>query len=165
MKSYKSTAIVEAKPMTRLKYNCWRGWQLPEDENPDDEGYLIVNMSVSERNVAGYDGYVSWLPKKAFEEIYVETATNNLSFGDAAELLKQGKKVCRAGWNGKGMWLFVVQGDAVKSAINERYGNPDEPEYALDVLDAIYMKTADNKLVPWLASQTDVLSKDWQIVD
>lgn len=164
MKDYKANIRVKARPMTRGEYNLCRGWETPSNENPNDEGYLVVNTTVSERNMQVYNGYVSWLPKKAFEEQYVET-TGTLSFCDAVELLKQGKKVSRLGWNGKDMWLFIVKGNTVKSAINECYGNPDTPENALDVLDAIYMKTADNKLVPWLASQSDILSNDWHIVD
>lgn len=83
------------------------------------------------------------------------------SFGRAVELLKQGQRVARKGWNGKGMFLLLVAGASVQEAINSRYGNTQDG--GLPVLDAIYMKTADNKLVPWLASQTDMLSEDWVI--
>ena len=83
------------------------------------------------------------------------------SFGRAVELLKQGQRVARKGWNGKGMFLLLVKGASVTEPINDCYGDPQE--VGLPVLDAIYMKTADNKLVPWLASQTDVLSEDWVI--
>jgi hypothetical protein len=71
-----------------------------------------------------------------------------MNFGDAISALKLGKKVCRAGWNGKGMWLELQVPDA-RSKMSLPY---------------IYMKTADNHLVPWLASQTDVLSEDWSIL-
>lgn len=83
------------------------------------------------------------------------------SFGRAVELLKQGQRVARKGWNGKGMFLLLVNGKCVTEPINDCCGNPQQ--VGLPVLDAIYMKTADNKLVPWLASQTDVLSEDWVI--
>lgn len=43
---------------------------MPDNENPADDGYLVVNSGVSERNVDGFDGYVSWLPKLAFDEQY-----------------------------------------------------------------------------------------------
>ena len=86
----------------------------------------------------------------------------NFTFGQALELAKQGKKIARTGWNGKGMFLFLVRGKAVTQAINDCYGNPEEQP--LEVLDAIYMKTADNKLVPWLCSQTDALTEDWHVV-
>jgi hypothetical protein len=68
-----------------------------------------------------------------------------MKFGEAIEKLKSGGKVARSGWNGKGMWLALQVPDA-----NSKMSLP-----------YIYMKTADNNLVPWLASQTDVLSEDW----
>lgn len=84
--------------------------------------------------------------------------TERLSFGDAVAVLKEGKRVCRAGWNGKGMFLSLVNTgyyDVGCSVVND-----------IDsLLPWIGMKTADNKFVPWLASQTDVLAEDWQIVE
>ena len=170
MKYFITTRSVQAKPMNRQEYNTLRGWQLPDNERPDDDGYLVVNSGVTERNVDGFDGYVSWLPKLAFEEQYKD---DNLNFGQAVEFVKQGKKVARKGWNGKGMYLLLVVGECVTEQINDCYGDPERYEVGADgyekgqsipVLNAIYMKTADNKLVPWLASQTDMLSEDWQIV-
>lgn len=49
---------VDAKPMTRGEYNKKRGWELPANENPNDEGYIVSYP----------DGYVSWCPKKQFED-------------------------------------------------------------------------------------------------
>lgn len=60
------------------------------------------------------------------------------------------------------MFLFLVRGVSVMQAINDYYGDPGGQP--LEVLDAVYMKTADNKLVPWLCSQADALAEDWQIV-
>ena len=94
-------------------------------------------------------------------------SSNTMSFGSALTLLKDGHRVARSGWNGKGMWLVLVQPDDDANV-------PPRPTYAVSgiVDDAtngclpwIGMKTADNKFVPWLASQTDVLAEDWQIVD
>lgn len=70
-----------------------------------------------------------------------------MNFGQAIEALKQGKRVARSGWNGKGMWLNLQAPDALSKMS----------------LPYIYMKTADNHQVPWLASQTDMLSEDWVI--
>ena len=89
------------------------------------------------------------------------------SFGDAVEILKKGARVAREGWNGKGMWLMMVHPDDDAAV-------PPRPTYAVagivddttnGCLPWIGMKTADNKFVPWLASQTDVLAEDWQIVE
>lgn len=70
-------------------------------------------------------------------------------FGNAISALKAGHKVARQGWNGKGMWLKLQVPDA-----NSKMSLP-----------YIYMYTADKHQVPWLASQTDVLSEDWNIVE
>ncbi len=87
----------------------------------------------------------------------------NLNFGQAIEALKQGQTVARKGWNGKNMFLFFVAGAVVEKSINDCYGDSGKTKNT-PVLDAIYMKTADDKAVPWLASQTDVLAEDWEIV-
>lgn len=83
-----------------------------------------------------------------------------MNFGGAVYALKQGKKVARNGWNGKGMWLIHIAGEAVAQAIADRYGDGN----AIPVLEAIYMKTSTGELVPWLASQTDVLAEDWAVL-
>lgn len=165
MQQYFNTSRVSAKPMTRIEYNQLRGWQLSDNEKDKalDIGYLVINHTVEERNVDGFDGYVSWLPSDAFHQQY-KMFGSGISFGDAVNALKSGAKVSRQGWNGKGMYLVLILGSAVEYAINERYGNPHDPTDRKQVLDAIYMKTADGKLVPWLASQTDILSTDWEII-
>ena len=69
-KEYLNQSVVEARKMKRGQYNVLRDWVLPENESDDDLGWLVVNKSVSQRNVDGYDGYVSWLPEEEFEEFY-----------------------------------------------------------------------------------------------
>ena len=100
------------------------------------------------------------------QDVIPEGAT--FDFGTAVEALKQGARVAREGWNGKGMFLSLVKGRETDYHVNSEVfgtGNDGNSQNQLPVLDAIYMKTADNKLVPWLASQTDVLAEDWQIVE
>ena len=86
---------VEAEPMTRGDYNKFRGWEIPSNENPADEGYKVTYP----------DGYVSWCPKAQFEA--AGRPCDGMTFGMAIEAMKRGKKVARKGWNGKGMWLCV----------------------------------------------------------
>ncbi len=89
-------------------------------------------------------------------------------FGYAIKALKAGYKVTRAGWNGKGMYLWLKPG----TAIHEQYcKDPILKSIAaanggtVEGLGTICMKTADNKvLTGWLASQTDMLAEDWKIV-
>ena len=70
-----------------------------------------------------------------------------MNFSDALTDLKNGMKISRSGWNGPGMWLKLQTPDA-----NSKMTLP-----------YIYMYTARGDLVPWLASQTDILSDDWEI--
>lgn len=81
-----------------------------------------------------------------------------MDFGDALRALKAGKRVARAGWNGKGMWLSLVK------SYDYNPGEGGTHALGCEKLPWIGMKTADNKFVPWLASQTDVLAEDWQVV-
>jgi hypothetical protein len=71
-----------------------------------------------------------------------------MNFSDALEDLKDGKRVARKGWNGKGMWLELQVPDA----------------HSKMTLPYIFMKTACDNQVPWLANQTDLLADDWQDV-
>lgn len=82
------------------------------------------------------------------------TAKPTPGFGAALEALETGKRVARAGWNGKGMWLQLMESGAGHLKGGGQY----------HTLPFIVMKTADEKFVPWLASQTDVLAKDWQVL-
>lgn len=63
----------------------------------------------------------------------------------ALDRLRDGRQLRRQGWNGKGMWIALQE--------------PDEGSKM--TLPYIYMRTADGNLVPWIASQTDLLAKDW----
>ena len=57
---------VSVLEMTRQEYNDLRGWDLPENENGDDTGYLVEDPE-GQKNTPQYDGYVQWLPKAEFE--------------------------------------------------------------------------------------------------
>ncbi len=81
-----------------------------------------------------------------------------MDFGEAIKALKEDKKVARKGWNGKDMFIFLASGDDLTSCICSK----DMPPCT----DSICMKTAQNTIVVgWLASQTDMLAEDWQIVE
>ncbi len=87
-----------------------------------------------------------------------------MDFGNAVRELKAGKKVARAGWNGKGMFLFLVPGSVFKVNRPPLLGiYPEGTE--IRYCPHIDMKTADGSVVPWLASQSDVLSDDWVLVE
>jgi hypothetical protein len=93
-----------------------------------------------------------------------------LNFGQAIEALKDGKRVSREGWNGKDMYLWLLPAAKVKA---EWCREPHlkamaeaQPGHEIEALGSIRMLTADKKvLTGWLASQTDMLAEDWQILE
>lgn len=72
-----------------------------------------------------------------------------MDFSDMLRKLRTGAKAQRYGWNGKDMWIHLQTPDTQSKM----------------TLPYIYMKTADAQLVPWLASQTDILATDWRILE
>ena len=70
MNKYVGTKEVLAKPMTRREYNDYRGWELPSDENPNDEGYLVEYLNGGKPNDARHEGYISWSPVDVFNNAY-----------------------------------------------------------------------------------------------
>lgn len=103
------------------------------------------------------------------------------TFGAALEALKVGSIAQRAGWNGKGMYLVLVHGHVPADGTAEPFrASPDwkldvDPDSGVALVDRDYegealplrsfiaMRTADATLVPWLASQSDMLAEDWTI--
>ena len=88
-----------------------------------------------------------------------------MNFGDAIHHLKNGHRVTRKGWNGRGMYLYHEPG--FEFAVKRNHPlNQEHPEGTMVAMNPfIVMRTADGTVVPWLASQTDVLSTDWEVVD
>ena len=85
-----------------------------------------------------------------------------VDFPDALRLIKKGERMCRAGWNGKAMFIFLVPGSRFKvsrAPLLGIYPEGTEIEYHAH----IDMKTAQGYVVPWLASQADLLAEDWEI--
>ena len=150
MNAYIGTKLICARPMTRGAYNDYRGWTIPADENPEDEGYLVRYS----------DNYESWSPKDAFEEAY--RPTNAMNFGLAIEAAKKGKKIARLNWNGKGQYVFLAH-DV------EFHTNADLSAFAdtdVEVHDLLVIKTSQDIFQPgWLATQSDILADDWYIVE
>jgi hypothetical protein len=90
-------------------------------------------------------------------------------FNEAIKYVKRGLKVARKGWNGKDMWIALFEPTSLVVLTKE--GSVCEKEYTIDtdkvfpIQPAVYMKTAEGNFIPWLASQSDLLSDDWVIVD
>ena len=149
MKKYLGVKIIKAAPLSE---NAWL----------INQGRLIGTENIDGYLVEYEDGYQSWSPKEVFKKAYREI--DGLTFGLAVEALKMGKKVARAGWNGKGMWLKLIANKTWALNIEEHSELVDGAN-GVNSLPWIGMKTADNKFVPWLASQTDILAEDWTIVE
>jgi len=159
MKRYIGVKDILGREMNRKEYNDYRGWEVPSDENPNDEGYLVEYLNSPNSNHPNHKNYISWSPRDVFEEAY--RRTNGMPFGLALEALKQGYKVYRTGWNGKGMWLGYVRESNTINFIDPYSNNlKNYRNYPY-----VVMKTVEDKIVPWLASQTDMLSDDWCILD
>ena len=78
-----------------------------------------------------------------------EDRMDTFGIGKAVKVMMEGGRVTRPGWNGKGMWLELQRPD----------------EHSKMTLPYVYMRTAQGDLVPWLASQTDILAVDWMLAD
>lgn len=158
---YIGTKLIKAKPMTRGEYNKYRGWTIPENENPDDEGYLVVYVDS--------DNYESWSPKDVFDRVY-RSCDGGMTFGGALELMKMGFKVARKGWNGNFIYMqdgshpyfYQLKDDVQRKLVNSHCVNNDG---MVTICPHIDMKAADGSLViGWLASQTDMFAEDWIVV-
>lgn len=161
MQTFIGTKIIDALPMNRAEYNIYRGWELPADEDGTDEGYLVEYHDGGQTNHPDHAGYISWSPKDVFERAYFPVT--GMTFGQALEALKLGKKVARPGWNGKNMFLFLVSGSTFQVNRPPLLGIYDEGT-TINYRPHIDMRTADGEIVPWVASQSDLLVDDWFIV-
>ena len=88
-----------------------------------------------------------------------------MDFGDAIRALKEGQCVARRGWNGPSMFLYLVPGSRFSASLARPPLSELVPKDSMiDYRPHIDMKTAQGDHVPWLASQSDVLEEDWEIV-
>lgn len=162
---YIGTKVIIAMAMNRGDYNIYRGWELPPNEDGADAGFLVEYQDSGKPNDPRHAGYISWSPAEQFNQAY--RPTNRMTFGDAIVMLKAGHRVARSSWNGKGMWLALTQGQVVAA---DSFWNAHNRKFAHDmggqaeVQPYITMKTAQGKIVPWLASQSDMLDEDWSVV-
>jgi hypothetical protein len=89
-----------------------------------------------------------------------------MDFADALRMVKAGARVRRRGWNGRGMFIFLVPGSTFQVAADRPLGlaAPELVGRSVRYLGHIDMVTAHGEVVPWLASQTDILAADWEQV-
>lgn len=137
MKQYIGTKIVHAEPAQR------------GDADGLHDGFKVVYE----------DGYESWSPKDTFEEAYREVT--GMSFGLAIEAAKKGKRIARAGWNGKNQYVelascisYVNAAGEIVNVNHDAIGNK-----------ALAFVGTSGVQMGWLASQADMLADDWCIVE
>lgn len=152
---YIGTKTLHADRMNLGDYNNFRGWKIPDNENPSREGYIVCDEH----------GYVSWSPKEVFESAY--RRTNAMNFGLATEAAKQGKKVARAGWNGKGMYAVIMPGypDGIEAneVTQKAHGIPAGTKLIYRPYWQLW--TAQKDVAMWAPSGSDSLADDWMIVE
>ena len=160
-KLYIGTKIIIGEPMNRQEYNDYRGWKVPADEDPTDEGFLVEYEETDPPtpNMSDRKGYCAWSPKDVFEEAYRPMI--GLTFGMALEALKSGKRVARKGWNGKGMFVYLVPANTYKTQTDVA-----KKEFGESVEYGAYMalKTVSGVVNTWVPSVSDALAEDWEIV-
>lgn len=75
---YVGTKSVKAVTMSRGEYNEYRGWQIPEDEDPSEAGYLVEYVDGGKPNDQRHAGYISWSPADVFERSYKQAPKNHI---------------------------------------------------------------------------------------
>ena len=141
---YIGTKAVLATPMTRGEYNAYRGWDMPENEDESELVYLVEYIDGGKANDDRHSGYITMSPKEVFDNAYRQNG--HLTFGDAVTALKQGKKVARGGWNGKGMYIRYV---ATTDKLNQH----------------LELKNVAGTFDTWVPSVLDVLAEDWVVLE
>ena len=152
------TKLVQSKPMSRADYNTYRGWTLPLDENGNDDGYLVEYLDGGASNHPDHRGYISWSPKDVFDGAY-QDITKGISFGAAVEMAKLGHSISRLGWNGAGMYAYIVPERLEKTC---RQHCPEVPYVKHCAHWAL--KTASGDIATWTPSCSDSLAEDWCVV-
>lgn len=151
MEKFIGVKEIEAVRMNRQDYNDYRGWELPSDDG---------------------NGHIQWDPKEVFERDFQRTI--GMTFGLAIEAAKKGYKIARSKWNGKNMFVvymeplqlppFNIQGTYRK--VNDRTAKFIGEDKPLNCPPYFAMYNAQEEWIPgWLATQSDMLGKDWFIVE
>lgn len=154
MEQYIGTKVIHAEPATKGEF-----WARKNKLDEVETASIIAQMPNDGYHVIYSDGYESWSPKDVFEAAY--RPVNAMTFGLAIEAMKQGKKVARAGWNGKTQHIEL--------ASNISYCSPDgcivNCEHDAIGNQAIVFVGTSGVQMGWLASQADMLAEDWFIVE
>jgi hypothetical protein len=164
-KDYTCNATIKARPMKLGEYNLHMGWEIPADEDPDDDGFLCLRKDDSE----------TWVPKKLFLSTHVADTglTLNLSFPvgtyeySRRVAMLTGEPIHRKGWNRVGMYLVwqpgstitpeLARGGAAKAMAEEGFSE-------INIQGHMDMRTSDGVcVVGWTPTQSDQDGCDWVV--
>ena len=173
MKKYTGTKTLLAVAMTLGAYNIYRGWELPSDENPEREGYLVEYPLIGKGdrpNHLNHEGYISWSPKPSFDATY--RLDGSPTFGDAIAAMKEGKCVARRAWNYAGVFVFKQVPSAIKPEIVERMTSlPDSVKEILidrgegpNYVNQMAIVDTDSSVDSWLPTAEDIFADDWFVI-
>ena len=149
MKQYIGTKIIQAEPAYRVDGKVFAKANIVPCGYKIEDGYKVLYP----------DGYESWSQKDVFEAAY--RATDGMSFGLAIEAAKMGKKIARAGWNGKNQYVELASCISYKNSAGEIV---NVGHYAIGNEALAFVGTSGAQM-GWLASQADMLADDWKIVE
>lgn len=111
MKKYVGTKELKATPMNKEEYCQYRQWEVPSNENPKEEGYLVEYLDGGKPNDERHLGYISWSPKDVFEKAYKLIEENN-------GVLTEGEKRVRTNFNVSSSKLVDTSKQLMAEAIN-----------------------------------------------
>lgn len=153
---------------TKIEIDAHAGWPVEVravDRFHGQNGNAIVRESLIATVPAGEKYLAHATSSRDIVAIEMQTDGKGLArpidFADVVRGLKSGKRYARAGWNGNGMFIFLVGGSTFtvnREPLLSILGEGTEVQYHAHV----DMKTATGEIVPWLASQSDILAEDWQ---
>ena len=167
MVAHMGATSVLATLMTRGEYCEYRGWVIPENEDPSDPVYLVELTDGSRPNDDRHSGHITMSPQDVFENAY--RVNGGLNFSDALTALKHGQKIARSGWNGKDQYV-VAQ---VKTTTTEasKIWNQHNKAHAeklggqIDVVPYCTLKTTQDTLaMGWTPSTGDLFASDWIVL-
>lgn len=144
---------------------------MPNSEHPE----IILNQDVADKLAYIDKTYDDDLVHSGCKDIYITDAIlctwpETVTFGDALEAAKDGHRISRKGWNGKGMYVFLAKDvqfhtEADISEFNPEKATEETDRNAVEVSNMLVLRTAQGTLQPgWLATQSDMLADDWYIL-
>lgn len=163
MKTYMMTKTIQAVPAKMVNGSIWPdGLPLPEvkDTGSKECGYNNIITEGYLYTTGKEDLFPMFMEAEEFDKCCRPCIS--MTFGDALEAMKDGKRVARDGWNGKGMYIFL----AYEPDFNTPADLSAFKDMEVEVGDMLVMKTAQDTFAPgWLASQADMLAEDWFVVE